>query len=402
MPVDLDKLYRIALENSTAVKEWNKRFLYSELKKKIGIGEHKQPAILISGIRGVGKTTLMLQLFAERQDTFYVSADSIAVKSTTIYALVEQIYRAGYKIIFIDEIHKYTHWVEELKNIYDDFSVRIVASGSSVASIRKGSILLGRRALDIPLQPLTFGEFIYLKEGQHFQATMEDVLDKKKMIRWLAEHPPVEKHYREYLSIGGFPLKTEEKGAIFKLIQRMIYEDAVAEFSLTKSKVDVVERLLSFLAASTPGEFSYTSFSSLSGYGKSTVYEAVQLLKELGLITVVSEKTPKAKAKSTIKLLFAHPNLHAAFAEQLMQEPEIGALREEYFVFHAIRLGFPIFIPKSLKKSPDYEMIIANRKLLFEIGGASKTGAQFEGREGVVMNDETLLVLGFVQKIDQK
>lgn len=402
MPLDLDKLYRIALENSSVVKEWNKRFLYTELKKKLELGGHKYPAILISGIRGVGKTTLMLQLFSERQDAFYVSADSIAVKPTTIYALVEQIYRAGYKIIFIDEIHKYTHWVEELKNIYDDFPIRIIASGSSVASIRKGSILLGRRALDILLQPLTFGEFIYFKEGQHFKSTIEDILDKKKMIRWLAEHSQVEKHYKEYLSIGGFPMKMEEKGAIFKLIQRMIYEDAIAEFSLTKSKVDVMEKLLSFLAASTPGEFSYTSFSSMSGHGKSTVYEAVQLLKELGLIIVISEKTPKARAKSTIKLLFAHPNLHAAFAEQLMQEPEIGALREEYFLFHANNLSLPVFIPKAMKKNPDYEVAIANRKLLFEIGGASKTGIQFEGREGIIMNDETLLVLGFVQKTDQK
>lgn len=402
MPVDLDKLYRIALENSAAVKEWKKRFLYSKLKKKLEAGGYKHPAILISGIRGVGKTTLMLQLFSESQDAFYVSADSIAVKSTTIYALVEQVYRTGHKTIFIDEIHKYPLWVEELKNIYDDFSVQIVASGSSVASIKKGSILLGRRALDVPLSPLTFGEFLYLREGQHFNAAMEDVLDRKKTIRWLAEHPQIEKHYKEYLSIGGFPLKTEEKGAIFKLIQRMIYEDAIAEFSLSKSKVDVVEKLLSFLAASTPGEFSYTSFSSLSGYGKSTVYEAVQLLKELGLITIISEKTPKAKAKSTIKLLFAHPNLHAAFAEQLMQEPEIGALREEYFIFHASNLGFPIFIPKAMKKNPDYEVTISSRKLLFEIGGASKTRAQLEGREGLVMNDEALLVLGLVHKTDRK
>ena len=181
----------------------------------------------------------------------------------------------------------------------------------------------------------------------------------------------------------------------------MIYEDAIAEFSLTKSKVDVMERLLSFLAASTPGEFSYTSFSSLSGYGKSTIYEAVQLLKELGLITIISEKTPKAKAKSTIKLLFAHPNLRAAFAEQLMQEAGIGALREEYFVFHIAQLGFPIFIPKAMKKAPDYEVTIEGRKLLFEIGGASKTRTQLEWREGLVMNDETLMVLGFVQPTDQ-
>ncbi len=404
MVVDLDKLYRLALENATLVKEWKKRFLYEELKKKLQTApsEGKKQAILISGIRGVGKTTLLLQLFHEEKNAFYFSADSMTVKFTTLYALIEQAYRSGYRLLFIDEIHTYSGWEEELKSIYDDFNLQIVASGSSVASIRKGAITLGRRALDIPLHPLTFGEFFYLREGMHFTAELEDIFDKKRVLKWLVEHPYVEKYYKEYLSVGGFPLRIEEKGAIFSLIKRMIYEDAVAEFSLSKNKVDIVDRLLSFLAISEPGEFSYTSFSSMSGYGKSTIYEALAMLKELELITIIEEATPKAKAKATIKILFAHPNLRIAFADQLMQEAKIGALREEFFLFHMKRLGFSPRLPKGLKKSPDYEVQLKNKKLLFEIGGAAKTNKQLEGREGVVLSDEHLLVLGFVQNTDQK
>ncbi len=404
MAVDIDKLYRIALENASQIKGWRKRFLYPELKKRLGAGKGgaKKSAILISGMRGTGKTTLLLQLFNEEKDAFYFSADSIVAKTSTLYAIVEQAYRTGHRTIFIDEIHTYSRWIEEMKNVYDDFDLQIVASGSSIASIRKGAILLGRRATDVPLRPLTFGEFFYLSYGQQYEADLEDVFDKKRMIRWLAEHPHVEKQYKKYLSIGGFPLQAEEKGAIFSLIKRMIYEDAVAEFSLSKNKVDVIESLLSFLAVSRPGEFSYTSFSSMNGYGKSTIYEAITMLKELGLIVVIEEEAPKAKAKATIKILFGHPNLRAAFADQLLQEPGIGALREEYFAFHIAQLGLPIFIPKAMKKSPDYEVKIRNKKLLFEIGGRSKTNEQFEGREGKVITDEHLIVMGFVQKTDQK
>ncbi len=406
MTIDLDKLYRIALENVALLKEWRKRFLYFDVKKRmessISISESKKEVILISGIRGVGKTTLMLQLFQEEKNAFYFSADAIVIKSTTLYAVVEQIYRTGHRTVFIDEIHKYPTWVEELKNIYDDFTIQVIASGSSVASLRKGAITLGRRAVDFPLSPLTFGEFFYLREGQQYTAQLEDALDKKKVMKWLVEHPSVEKYSQEYYSIGGFPLKIEEKGAIFHLVKQMIYEDAVAEFSLTKNKVDIIDRLLAFLALSEPGEFSYTSFSSMSGYSKSTIYEAIHMLKELGLIIIIEGENPKAKAKATIKILFAHPNLRIAFADQLLQEAKKGALREEYFIFHMIQLGFPLWIPKTMKKSPDYEVRIKNRKLLFEIGGTAKTKSQLEGRDGVVLQDEHLLVLGFVQKNVQK
>jgi len=398
---EIDKLYRIAVENAAQVSSYKRRFAYEKLRELLDEkAQGKKPAILISGLRGIGKTTLMLQLFNDVKGAFYFSADSIIVKTSTIYNLVEEAYRQGYSSIFIDEIHKYPRWIEELKNIYDDFNVRIIASGSSTAAIKKGSIILGRRALDFPLSLLTLREFFYLKENEDYTATMDDVMDRKAVIRWLATHPKAEKYYKEYLSVGGFPIA--ESGAIFKLIKRMIYEDALAEFSLTKNKVDVSERLLGFLSLSKPGEFSYTSFSSMSGYAKSTIYEVVEMLKELGLLRSVGEKTPKAEAKGSMKLLFSHPNLRAAFADQLMKEPEIGALREEYFLFHMANLGYPTFLPKKMKKNPDYNVKIDNSELLFEIGSASKTAKQLGGREGTVLDDEALVVLGFVQRTDQK
>ncbi|MBU1166431.1 MAG: AAA family ATPase [Bacteroidota bacterium] len=402
---DLDRLYRFALENSNMIKDYRKRFVYDDLKqvlKREGREKDKKQIMLIYGLRGVGKTTLMLQLFTELQNTFYFSADSILVKTETLFNIVEQAYRQGYKTIFIDEIHKYLNWVDEVKNIYDSFDVRIIVSGSSIASIKKGGISLGRRASNLPVLPLTFGEFFYLKQGIRYSAIMGDVLDKKSSMHWLSEHPNVEMHYREYLLTGGFPIKIGQKDTIFKIIKKMIYEDALAEFSLTKNKVDINDKLLGFLSLSKPGEFSYTSFSSISGHAKSSVYEAVHMLKELELIRVLEESGPKSHAKSTIKLLFSHPNLRVAFADQLLSEAEFGALREEYFVFHMSNLSFAVFIPKKLKKTPDYEININSKKILFEIGSGLKSKKQLMGRSGVIISDEQLIVLGFVQETDQK
>ena len=402
----IDKLYRIALENSNLIKDYRKRYLYASIHGILrSSSKGKKPIVILSGIRGIGKTTLMLQLFSNSEHAFYFSADSIIVRTSSIYSIVEEAQKQGYTAIFIDEIHKYPRWIEELKNIYDDFNLNIVVSGSSTAALKKGSILLGRRAINIPLLPLTFAEFFYLNEGKEYTATIGDVLDKKNTLKWLADHPDVEASYKEYLLHGGFPLRIEDDSIVFRLVKRMIYEDALAEFSLTKNKVDIAERMLGFLSVSTPGEFSYTSFSSMSGYSKSTVYESVILLTELEILRIVEEENPKSKVKKTIKLLFSHPNLRAAFSGQLMQEPGVGAMREEYFLFHMAYLGLPVFIPKKGRKFPDYEVVLSTGRLLFEIGGSSKTSKQFMGQTGVVIDDERLIVLGFVnhvQKTDQK
>lgn len=403
--IDIDSLYRIALENANRAKDYRKRYAHaglSGLLSRLHASRQKKPCVLIPGIRGIGKTTLMLQLFSGFQDAFYFTADSLLVKSTTLYALSEQIYRAGHKTIFIDEIHRYPNWAAELKNIYDAFDVQIVASGSSTAAIKKGSISLGRRAYELPLNPLSFGEYVYLQEGKHYEARINDILNKRASIQWLAGHPIVEKHYNNYLLTGGFPFRIEERGSLFSLVKKMIYEDALTEFNLSEAKVDVAERILGFLAASKLGEFSYTSFSSTSGYSKSTVYEAARLLVELELLRVVAGSTPKAKANETVKLMFSHPNLRAAFAEQLMAQPDLGALREEYFVFHMASLNVPVFLPKKMKKNPDYEIVLSGKRMLFEIGSASKTQKQLRGPEGAVLDDIGLIVLGFVQKTDQK
>ena len=324
------------------------------------------------------------------------------VKTTNLYSIVELAYREGYSTIFIDEIHKYPKWTDELKNIYDDFFVQIVASGSSVAAIKKGSVLLGRRAEAIEITPLTFGEFTYLKENSIYRASLHDVFDRKSAIRWLANHKHLERSYRYYLTNGGFPTFKENTNTIISSIKKMIYEDALAEFNLTKNKVDVCERLLSFLALSKPGEFSYTSFSSMSGYSKSTIYEAVSMLKELNLLSMIGENLPKSAAKGLVKLLFYHPNLRAAFCDRMMREPNIGALREEYFLFHMKSLGFTPHIPKKGKKNPDYILSINNEDILFEIGGESKTSKQIGKQTGIVIRDDNLIVLGFVQNPDQK
>ncbi|MDX9848795.1 MAG: AAA family ATPase, partial [Tenuifilaceae bacterium] len=120
----------------------------------------------IIGARGVGKTTMVLQYIKENLDSkkaLYVSADDMYFGENRLFDLADDFYKNAGEYLFIDEIHKYTDWSQELKNIYDSFpSLKIVFTGSSVLDILKGSADLSRRAIIYKLQGLSFREYLKL------------------------------------------------------------------------------------------------------------------------------------------------------------------------------------------------------------------------------------------------
>src|SRR3990167_3504681 len=143
------------------------RFLYD----KIDLSDR---LIGLIGSRGVGKTTLLLQIIKNKLfnkiPVFYLSADHIYFENHTLYQFVEDLYLTeGIEIFFIDEIHKYPNWNREIKNLYDGFQkLRLIFSGSSSLDIIKGSYDLSRRTKMYHLPGLSFREYLnFNKEETH-------------------------------------------------------------------------------------------------------------------------------------------------------------------------------------------------------------------------------------------
>lgn len=99
------------------------------------------------GPRGVGKTTLLLQFIKNQisnpQDAFYFSADHIYFNKNSLWEFVQQLYEEeDVKLFFIDEIHKYNNWNQELKNIYDSFPrIKIVFPAAQVLTWLKDRMI---------------------------------------------------------------------------------------------------------------------------------------------------------------------------------------------------------------------------------------------------------------------
>ena len=132
--------------------------------------ELSQRLSVITGQRGIGKTTTLIQYLLDfaKHDLFdpsilYLQADHFLMGNSSLYEITETFHTLGGKFLAIDEIHKYANWSLELKSIYDTFTdLKIIASGSSALELQKGTHDLSRRAVVYHLFGLSFREYLEL------------------------------------------------------------------------------------------------------------------------------------------------------------------------------------------------------------------------------------------------
>jgi uncharacterized protein len=185
--------------------------------------------IAITGARGTGKTTMLLQHIREQhgkspEDVLFVSLDNIYFITHNLYSLVEDFYAHGGKELYLDEVHKYVLWAQEIKNIYDDFpKLKIVFTGSSILQIFKANADLSRRVRHYQLFGLSFREFLIF-EGllQQSQPSylLEEILENHISIAEnLSKEIAILPAFEKYIQYGYYPYYQED---IFGYSERVL------------------------------------------------------------------------------------------------------------------------------------------------------------------------------------
>ncbi len=391
--MDSKELLKTAIRLGENVKHLKPRYIFARLKSRI----FKEPRIkLVRGFRGAGKTTLLLQLFNEFRDkAIYLSADSPIIAEEKLYDVLKSLISEGYSLLLVDEIHKYPDWRRDIEAIYDEFpKVGIVCSGSAPLAL-----IPERREELISIAPMGFKEFLELK--YKFNIFVKDEWkDEKKSLEIVARNSPaIEAYFREYLRVGGYPISmayslNDSLNAIYYSIRKSIYEDAPSILKMSQEKAFAMNKILTFLATSEPGNLSVNTIASITEMSKSTVYELLNALEKMQIIRIIRPRGKGAKlVRGSPKMLFYHPNLRFAVCNALGVEPSIGGLREELAAFSFSERGAKIFTIKGARKEPDY-YVGRPYNLVVEIGGPGKTRKQIKGfKKGLVIKPEQLIVL---------
>jgi predicted AAA+ superfamily ATPase len=218
----------------------------------------------IKEARGIGETTLLLQYMKlnfsnEVEKSLYVSLDSIGFSNITLVGLADEFVKKGGKYLFLDEIHKYPNWAQELKNNYDDYpELKVVFAGSSLLEILNARFDMSRRAIVYHLQGLSFREFISLETGIHFERlSLENILENHLAEATLINQriKPFQ-YFEAYLKYGYYPFYREQPQLYGQRLEEVINMMLEIELPLLRC-VDLgyvykIKQLLSIISESVP------------------------------------------------------------------------------------------------------------------------------------------------------
>lgn len=352
------------------------------------------------GPRGTGKTTLLLQYIKNELikdfKCYYFSADLIYFQQTTLLEFVKDLHLIeGYQIIFIDEIHKYKNWNQELKNIYDSFpSLKIVFSGSSMLDLIHGSHDLSRRAKLYRLHGLSFREYLNFNLNTHLrEISFQELLENPHLL--LGQLKDIERilpQFDEYLTKGYYPFLFEDSHSYYEKITRVIdktiFEDIANYYNLKTPNLQYFKRLLSYFASIPPGDINIHNLSNQLGIDSKTVAHYIAILESVSLVREIRPyEGGGVGLRKPSKMFLNNTNLIHTMQQYFGSPSSRGLERELFFIQSLQNADIEIFY----SKQGDFR----TKDSIFEIGGKNKTRNQLKQvkEQSFLVKDGILLPL---------
>lgn len=350
----------------------------------------------IKGARGVGKTTLILQYIKKNipidQSSLYVSLDNIWFANHTLSSLVDQFVKQGGKFLFLDEVHKYANWSQELKNIYDDYpGLKIVFTASSLLEILNARADLSRRAIVYTMQGLSYREYLNLKLGLQLPSySLSAILENHLAIsRQINTHIKPLEHFSNYLQQGYYPFFQEVPELYFQRIEEVINLILEIELPLLR-KVEIayvskLKQLLQIISESVPFVPNVTKLSERIGINRNTFVSYLYFLEEAHITrNLYKDAKGITQLQKPNKIFLENTNFQYALSPS---KANIGNIRETFFLNQ-------LSVAHTLEYIDETDFLV-DHKYVFEIGGKSKNKYQIRNQEqGYLVVDDVEYGMG--------
>ncbi len=358
---------------------------------------------ILLGQRGVGKSTALVQYLLSSsnneiysKDILYVPSDHFLIRGFSLYKIAEEFVKFGGKLICFDEVHKFEGWSNELKSIFDTFpELKILASGSSILEVHKGSNDLSRRAVIYTMYGMSFREFIALQTDIEFSALSLDQILSEHTIHSTNITETLNKTgnkilplFKQYLEFGYFPYFVEFKDiAKFHLtleqqIHTTLESDLLSVYpNLTGDSIRKLKKLLVALSQNVPYLVNYEKLRKIVDVADSrTIKIYLKYLEDAGIIFQLRKSGKIMGALEKVEKIFLN-NTNQLYA--IGSSTSIGTVRETFFANIISSMG-EITLPKK------GDFLFAS-KYLFEIGGKGKTKKQ------IAFHENSYLVLDNIE-----
>ena len=437
------------------------RFMFSKFKKLIERFLNNElyeteKIILMPGIRGIGKSTLLAQLYAIEKilkskdrdllriinrldERLYLDVSQLHSEQISLndffnyYEKVKGFYfeKPGKKILLLlDEVHFDEKWGLFLKNLFDRTKghkdILVIATGSSALQINMIADL-ARRAEIWQLFPMKFSEYLILKYNKfpiksglsdYLQESLFNSSDASEVFKKLSkEESEINKYFvneippqaeDEFFESGSFPstlnvnnkIKRIEK--IKSVIDGIIVKDLLKLKRFETQTIAKINDLLYLLAQSDVISFNKLQ-AALKIKRPETLENLIDVLVLSGIITrIKSYGTTYGPTRKTPKILFITPSLRSAILNNSYPSGIEGKKLEDYFalIFQKDIKGNYVFgVPKLFydiaENGADFVLSLQNKKsVVIEVGFNKEEIKQVQNTMKKVRNPQYGLVIG--------
>lgn len=353
----------------------------------------------ITGARGVGKTTFLISHIKDSlkssDKALYISLDDLYFSKNNLLDTTDEWVKRGGTHLFLDEVHKYENWSQELKNIYDRYkNLKVIFTGSSALHLYRGSADLSRRAVLYNMNGFSFREYLNVITKKDFRVySLDEILSNHENIckEIISKVKPFE-YFDDYLKYGYYPFFMESTITYNKKLLNTI--NLILEIDLPHIKnVDVkyihkLKKLLYIVATSVPYQPNISKLSSEIEVARNTIMLYLNYLEDSKILSLLhTHSEGDSYLSKPEKVYLHHPNLMYAINGNNIN---LGTVRETFFL-NQLKNIYPV----SFSKSGDF---IIDNKNIFEVGGKNKNFKQLKDVPNSFVAAD-MIELGFGNKI---
>ena len=327
--------------------------------------------IAITGARGVGKSTMVLQYVKTQISdckVLYISADHTFFTTHTLVEVADDFSKEAGSLLVIDEVHKYPDWSRELKQIYDTHpDMKVIFTGSSVLDIIDGVADLSRRVLHYTMYGLSFREYLGL--FHHISVpkySLEEILDGKAHVEGMLHPLPA---FREYLSEGYYPFAIEGDFPLRmqNVITKTIESDIAQYAGLRATTAKKLKKMLAVISGLAPYKPNADNLALEIGISRNSVQDYLSLLERAQLIGQLRDDTGGIRGLGKVeKVYIDNPSLMRVLSGG---KTDVGNMRETFF-YNQMRVKNDVIS----SRQSDFKI----EKYTFEVGGRKKGKKQIE------------------------
>lgn len=314
------------------------REIYSQIKSVF----HSPEAVVITGMRRVGKTTLLRQIMQDidSKNKVFLDLENPAnqkyFEEQNYEKILDNLRFLGLSVkerghVFLDEIQFVKSIPSAVKYLSDHYKIKFFLTGSASFYLKNlfTESLAGRKYI-FELYPFSFKEFLALKNPKISAPT-----DVKKMTG--AVFGEISRYYDEYIFYGGFPGVIKKD---FAQEKKMALEDIFSSYFQLEvvqlgdfRKTNIVRDLIILLMNRIGSKVDIQKLSRELGVSRITISNYLSFLENTYFITLIRpfSRSRDTEIRSAPKVYFCDSGLINQFAK--VSE---GALFEN-MIFSALR-----------------------------------------------------------------